>query len=105
MIVKIYNEFFHSPIWVYTDEGIIDEPKIISDDNILQELCEKASELYSSYYEFDCHGEACWFNKEKEKAEKDTMMEIIKKIISRLNEINDGSFDIEDLETSRLKNL
>ncbi len=61
--------------------------------------------MFDSYYEFDSHDEPCWFNHEKEKAEKDTMLELISKIKARLNEINDGSFTVEDLETERLKNL
>lgn len=54
---------------------------------------------------FDSHNEPCWYNHEKEKAEKDVMIELISKIKSRLNEINDGSFVVEDLETERLKKL
>ena len=33
------------------------------------------------------------------------MIELISRIKKRLEEINDGSFIIEDLETERLKNL
>jgi hypothetical protein len=47
----------------------------------------------------------CWFNSEKEKAEKEEMLGIIGKIVSRLNEINDGSYVVEDLETPRLLSL
>lgn len=61
--------------------------------------------MFDSYYEFDSHDEPCWFNHEKEKAEKDTMLGLISKIKARLNEINDESFTVEDLETERLKNL
>lgn len=33
------------------------------------------------------------------------MMDLIAQLISRLNEINDGSFVIEDMETERLRGL
>ena len=33
------------------------------------------------------------------------MLDLIAQIVARLNEINDGSFVIEDLETERLKAL
>lgn len=103
--IKIMNEFLHSPIWSY-EEGIISyEPPIIEYDMELQELCNKVEDMYSSYYEFDTHDQACWFNYEKEKEEKDVMLDLITSIIARLNQINDGSFIIEDLETERLKNL
>ncbi len=61
--------------------------------------------MLSSYYEFDSHNEPCWFNHEKEKGEKNTMLKLISCIKERLAEINDGSFVVEDLETERLKNL
>ena len=61
--------------------------------------------MFSSYYEFDSHDEPCWFNHEKEKVEKNIMLELITHIKERLNEINDGSYTVEDLETERLKTL
>ena len=104
--VKIMNEFIHSPIWVYDDDAdIIDEPTIIANDKKLQDLCSQAEDMFSSYYEFDSHDEPCWFNHEKEKVEKNIMLELITHIKERLNEINDGSYTVEDLETERLENL
>ena len=103
--IKIMNEFIHSPIWVYDDGDIIDEPTLIANDTELQDLCNKVENMFSSYYEFDSHNEPCWFNHEKEKVEKNTMLELITNIKNRLNELNDGSYIVEDLETKRLKNL
>ena len=45
------------------------------------------------------------FDFEKEKEEKEIMLDLISQIKKRLEEINDGSFVIEDLETDRLSNL
>lgn len=103
--IKIMNEYLHSPIWTYDDGFITDDTSIISEDEILQKLCDKIENMFSGYYEFDSHNEACWFNSEKEKADKDIMLDLISKLISRLNEINDGTFIIEDLETERIKAL
>ncbi len=104
--VKIMNEFIHSPIWVYDDDkDIIDEPTIIAQDAKLQDLCRQAEDMFSVYYEIDSHDEPCWFNHEKEKAEKNTMIKLISRIKKRLDEINDGSYIVEDLETERLENL
>lgn len=33
------------------------------------------------------------------------MLFLLHKLVDRLNEINDGSFEIEDLETSRVEEL
>lgn len=103
--VKIMNEFIHSPLWIYDEDSIIDEPEFIANDARLQDLCNKVENMFSSYYEFDSHNELCWFNHEKEKAEKNIMLKLISCIKERLAEINDGNFVVEDLETERLKNL
>ncbi len=103
--VRIINEFIHSPIWIYGKDSIVDEPPIIANDEVLQNLCNKVENMFSSYYEFNSHDVPCWFNYDKEKAEKGKMLDLINRIKKRLNEINDGGFTIEDFETERLKNL
>lgn len=104
--VRLSNEYLHGPIWVINSDGIpVWKYARIEEDAILTELNEKAMQTFSSYYEFDSHDSPCWFNQEKEKAEKDIMLDLITKIKKRLGEINDGSFEIEDLETDRLKSL
>ena len=104
--VKIMNEYLHGPIWVYNSNGIsVWKYPLISDDPLLNVLNDKAMELFSGYYEFDSHDVPCWFNSEKEKLERNTMLDLISQIKERLEEINDGSFVVEDLETERLNNL
>ena len=60
------TEFLHGPIWVYDKEGFIDSLSLVEEDFIIKELDKEMADMYSSYYEFDSHGEACWFNKEKQ---------------------------------------
>ena len=104
--VKIMNEYLHGPIWVYNSDGIpVWKYPLISDDPVLCVLNQKAMELFSGYYEFDSHDQPCWFNHEKEKKDKDTILELIQKILARLDEINDGSFVVVDYETERLNSL
>jgi len=105
IVIKIMSEFLRSPIWTYEDGIVTDDLPIIENDEILQKLSEQASDMFTDYYEFDSHDMPCWFNHEKEKAEKEIMLDLIAQIVARLNEINDGSFVIEDLETERLKAL
>lgn len=45
-----------------------------------------------------------YFDKE-EKLNKEKMLGLIKKLIVRLEQINDGSFVIDDRETERIRNL
>lgn len=105
LIVKIMNEFLHGPVWTYEDGIVTNDPNLISDDMVIKQICEQIEDMFSAYYEFNSHGQACWFNHDQEKADKHKMLSLITQLIERLNEINDGSFVIEDLETERLKNL
>lgn len=102
--VKLFNEFLHGPIWVYASDGIsLRHFPLFDNDPVLSELNNKAMDMYDSYFEFDSHDVACWFNEEKEKLEKPQMLDIFSKIRTRLNEINDGSFVIADYESDGLK--
>ena len=103
--VKIMSEFLRSPVWIYEDGIVTDDLPIVNNDATIQELCDRASAMFTDYYEFDTHDVPCWFNHEKEIAEKEIMLDLIAQIVARLNEINDGSFVIEDYETERLKSL
>lgn len=106
-VIKIMLEFLQGPVWFSDVET--GEPTtgidVIDTDPIVKELNFKCAELFNGYYEFDSHDQACWFNYKKEKADKEIMLDLITQLIARLNEINDGSFVVEDLETERLKAL
>ena len=103
--VKLFNDYCHGPIWVYGEDGIPCRYAFVEDDIYLEELNEEGRKLYDSFYSFNTPNAACEFSYEKEKANKDKMLSIIQKILKRLNEINDGSFVIEDYETKHLENL
>ena len=105
IVIKIMNEFLHSPIWTYEDDFITDDYPIIANDAKVQDLSKRIEELFSSYYEFDSHDQACWFDHEKEKADKTQMLDMIAQLVSRLNEINDGTFIVEDCESQRVSEL
>lgn len=55
-------------------------------------------------YKIDYKDEPVYFDKE-EKLNKDKMLGLIKKLIVRLEQINDGSFVIDDREIERIRNL
>ena len=102
--IKIMNEYLHSPVWVYNSDGI-DWYKLVDEDPVLTTLGNQAMEMYSSYYLFNHNGQACYFDYEKERQDSKQLLDIIEKILARLNDINDGSFVIEDYVTSHLKSL
>lgn len=102
--IKLMNEFMHGVIWVY-EGGIPSFYNLVDNDEILCGLNEQTEELFNSYYEFDSHNSPCWFNEELKRKTKDKMLDLVTQIKKRLNEINDGSFTIEDYATEYLQNL
>lgn len=101
--IKLKLDYLSGPICgeYYSIEKhcIITKILIIDNDKELQDICKKMQNMYSSYYEFDSHGEACWFNKKQQEKDKPKMLELLAKLKTRLAELNDGTFDIEDLIT------
>lgn len=106
--VRIMNEFLHGPLWVLDEEGIsVAEGSLplVEGDATVRELNKEAGSLFDSYYEFDSHGEACWFNEDRQKEDACRMLALVAELDARLAEINDGSFSVEDLETPFLSSL
>ena len=105
--IKIMLDFLHGPIWVYGPEGVVTRGKLplVEQDPVLKKLDKQGEEMYTQYYEFDSHEQACWFDTEREKAESPEMLSIIRAIKQRLDEINDGSFVVEDYVTTTLEKL
>lgn len=105
--LKISLDFLAGPLW--KDEFIDGKAKTgipaIDNDEALQTLNDQICELYSSYYEFDSHDMPCWFNGEKEKADKPRMLALLGKLNARIDELNDGSFVVDDQETPRVEAL
>ncbi|MGM9984838.1 hypothetical protein [Fibrobacter intestinalis] len=106
-MIKIQLDYLQGPIWISDVQtgkpmtGI----DVIDNDSILVPWNLECSDLFSSCYEFNTHNMACWFDKELEKKNSARMLSLIEQIKNRLNEINDGSFVVENLKTERLKNL
>ena len=105
--IKIMNEFLHGPVWTCEGEtGIeIDDLPLVHEDATVASLNREIGELFDSYYEFDSHDQACWFNEEQEKADKPRMLELLGKPNDRIAELNDGSFVVDDQETPRIEAL
>ncbi len=106
--VRLMNEFLHGPVWVLDEEGISAAEgslPLVEDDADVRELSREAGSLFDSYYEFDSHGEACWFNEDRQREDSSRMLSLVSRLNARLAEINDGSFTVEDLETPFLSKL
>ena len=98
-------DYLQGPIW--TSDVETGEPltgvDIIDDDKVLSKLNLRCSELYSECYKFDTDNQPCIFNKEISKKNKKEILELLVKIKARLEEINDGSFYVDDLATQEIE--
>lgn len=105
--LTISLDFLAGPLWKeeFINGELCTGISAVDNDVALQNLNNKICELYSSYYEFDSHDQACWFNAEQEKADKRKMLELLRKLNARIAELNDGSFVVNDQETPRIEAL
>ena len=65
--IRIMLDYLQGPIWTSDPETGKPETGIdvIDSDQELQRLNHEIQDLYGSYYEFDSHGQACWFDEER----------------------------------------
>ena len=103
--IRIMLDYLEGPIWLAESDNLYTGIPVLDNDPVLLKLNNKIRRMYSSYYEFDSHDQGCWFDTDREKAEKDEMLDLLTQLIDRLNELNDGSFVIDDRETERVKKL
>jgi len=106
-IVKVYCEYGCDPVWCYDNEGIVTKKWYppIKDDKNVYELCSKISNIYDSCFETNSHEQAFWYNEEKHSQNKYVLLDLIEQLVDRLNQINDGSYEVHDLETKALNKL
>ncbi len=98
--LRLQLDFLAGPLW----KDVWDVEKntvttgipVVDDDEKLAELDAEIQELFSSYYEFDSHDQACWFDENRQKADKDKMLALLESLNQRLAEVNDGSFVVVD---------
>lgn len=107
--IKLQFDYLQGPIWgEYYSIALhksVTGIRFIDEDRLLQDIHKQMQDAYSSYYEFNSHGQACFFNQEKQKVEKEKMLEWLSALKNRLNELNDGSFQVEDLITPEYETL
>ena len=102
-------DFVCGPLWkdIYDakKKELVTGIDVVDNDEYIQNLNDEISNLYSSYYKINYNDEALYFDKEQEKKDKYKMLGLLEKLRKRLDELNDGSFEIDDRETERVRNL
>jgi len=106
-IVKLQLDFMQGPIWISDVET--GEPltgiNIIDNDAKVIELNYKIYELYDKFFDYDSSGIPINKNQEVIRKERINILNLINELKNRLNEINDGSFEIFDLVTRDINDL
>lgn len=107
--LKIMLDFISGPLWkdIYDTKKkeLVTGIDIVDNDEYIQNLNDEISDLYSSYYKIDYNDEPVYFDFEQEKKDKYKMLDLLGKLRKRIDELNDGSFEIDDRETERVRNL
>ena len=108
-IVYFGLEFLFGPIQKFkvNEKGkIITGIESIDKDEILQKLDKNINNLLCSLLPKDSNSPSgMHFDEVKEKDLAPQLLEIINKLIDRLNKINDVSYEIEDMITDHLKSF
>lgn len=103
--IKLMFEFMHGPIW--PSDPFTGCPttgnKLIDEDAKLATWNNKCSELYDECYEFDSHGESCYFNPDTLEKYRDELFDLIISIKNRLAKV-DSSIIVDDQVISELMN-
>ena len=107
LIIKL--DFISGPLWkdIYDTKKkeLVTGIDVVDNDECVQKINDEIQDLYSSYYKIDYNDEPVYFDKEQEKKDKYKMLALLEKLKKRLYELNDGSFEIDDRETERVKKL
>lgn len=107
--LRIMLDFISGPIWkdIYDTKKkeLVTGINVVDNDECVQKINGEIQNLYSSYYKIDYNDEPVYFDKKQEKKDKYKMLALLEKLKKRLYKINDGSFEIDDKETERVKNL
>lgn len=108
-LIQIGLEFVFGPLLKdEVDENGNDSTgvKLVDDDIKLQNLDKEISDIWCSLWSNDTESSSgMHFDEEREKELAPQLLEMINKLIDRLNEINDGSYEVEDMITDHLKSL
>lgn len=108
-VVQIGLEFVFGPI--LKDDQLEDGSfscgsSIVDNDEIVKNLDKQTNDLWISLYSNDENSSSGMkFDYEKEKEIAPKLLELITKILKRIEEINDGSFEVHDMISDHLKSL
>ena len=105
--IKLMFEFGHGPIWdsdPFTGK-LMTGIEIVDSNSDLEIWNRQSIDLNDECYEFNSHGKGCYFNETTLAKNKEKLLCIFEQIKSRLEELNDNNFIIEDQTTDELNKV
>ncbi len=109
VIIQIGLEFIFGPILRDDEDENGNESSgsfIVDNDQIVNSLDKEINDLWCSLYSKDeTNPDGLRFNLEKEKELAPKLLGLISNLLKRLDEINDGSFEVVDMVSAHLKSL
>ena len=106
-LVRLMFDYHHEITWFYDLKtgDITDSIDIIDDDGEIKRLNDEIYDLCDSFIIWDEDGIPQDFDSNKARANKTKMLDLLKKLNDRLDEINDGSYVVEDYLTENYSKL
>lgn len=104
--IKIQYDFSHGPLWKDVFNEVTGEfstgIEVLDNDKALAILNKEAAKEYATLYSIDTNGKPVDFDEATFNTLKPTLLSLTQAIISRIEFLNDGSFEILDLATEDL---
>lgn len=96
--IKLELDFLIGPIvkevFSTSQNKLITGVDVIDNNKSINDLNDKISSLFSSFYDFESDDESCKFNIELAKDYKSQLANLIDELLLMLQNVNDGSFEI-----------
>ena len=105
--IKLMFEFGYGPIWdsePFTGK-LMSGIEVVDIDPDLELWNRQCMDFYDECYEFDSHDKGCYFNEKTLAENKKKLLRILEQIKSRLEELNNNNFIIEDQATDELNKV
>ena len=109
IIIQIGLEFAFGPLLMDEEDENGNEStgvKFVDEDEIVRKIDKEVNELWCSlYHKDDSQPDGLRFDSKREKELAPVLLDGINNLIKRLEEINDGSYEIQDMITDYLKKM
>ena len=108
-ILVLSLDFIFGPLskdYQTTDGTEITGIKVVDEDNEIQKLDQEINDIWCSLWTKNNFSTSGYdFDEKREKEVAPILIDLVRELIKRLDKINDGSYEIEDMITNHLESL